>query len=400
MPWKECLSVDLRREFVLLAWAEESNVAALCRRFGISRKTGYKWMRRFKSAGVDALKDQSRRPRRSPNIMPEETEREVIALRRQHRSWGGRKIQARLRTLGQIKAPSPAAITRALHRHGLIAPPGLYKERAPGRFEHALPNDLWQMDFKGHFALTNGRRCHPLTVLDDHSRYSVLLQACSNEQGQTVQHHLIDAFKRYGLPRRMLSDNGSPWGCSGQGIEEQWTKLTVWLLRLGIQVVHGRPWHPQTQGKEERFHRTLVSDLLKWQALADLAEAQKHFDQFRETYNHVRPHEALEMACPGQRLTVSPRSYPEKLEPVAYKSGELVRKVTLYGRIKFDGKEYAIGRAFLAEAVALRPTVREGLWEVYFCHQRIGWIDQKEGRTLGPRAGRSLAALVTGPHAD
>jgi transposase InsO family protein len=392
--------MDLRREFVALSQVEGATIASLCRRFGISRKTGYKWMRRFKNAGMEALEDKSRRPHRSPGIMAEALQAEVIAIRREHRSWGGRKIAARLRTLGRTSPPSPSAITRALHRQGLIDPTSSQANRALKRFEHPLPNDLWQMDFKGHFALTNGRRCHPLTVLDDHSRYSILLEACSNEQAQTVRGHLTMAFKRYGLPRQMLSDNGSPWGTSGQCIEDQWTVLTVWLLRLGIQVVHGQPYHPQTQGKEERFHATLVSDLLRWQAMADMADAQKRFEAYRETYNHIRPHEALGMACPGQRFTVSPRGYPSVLPEVEYKSGEMVRQVSKNGRIQLGGRPYAIGKPFIGELVALRPTTRDDLWEVYFCHQRIGWIDQREGVTLGPRAGRSLAALASVPHAE
>jgi transposase InsO family protein len=332
--------------------------------------------------------------------MPEAMEGQVIALRNKHRSWGGRKIAARLRTLGCAQPPSPSAITRALHRHGLIDPASSYAHRALQRFEYPVPNDLWQMDFKGHIALTNGQRCHPLTVLDDHSRFSVLLESCGDERTETVRRHLTAAFRRYGLPRRILSDNGSPWGTSGQSIEDQWTKLTVWLLRLGIQVIHGQPYHPQTQGKEERFHATLTSDLLKWQVMADLADAQKHFAAYRETYNHIRPHEALGMACPGQRFTVSPRSYPSVLPEVEYKAQDMVFKVNKNGRIQLGGKPYAIGRPFIGEVVAFRATMQDGLWEVYFCHQRIGWIDQREGLTLGPRAGGSLAALATLPHAE
>ena len=161
MPWKECLPMDLRKEFVQLAQVDGVNVASLCRRYGISRKTGYKWMRRFSIAGLEALCDQSRRPHRSPGIMPEAMECQVITLRHKHRSWGGRKIAARLRVLGCSQPPSPSAITRALHRHGLIDPVRSYAHRIPQRFEYPLPNDLWQMDFKGHFALTNGARCHP-----------------------------------------------------------------------------------------------------------------------------------------------------------------------------------------------------------------------------------------------
>jgi transposase InsO family protein len=399
MPWKECSPVDLRREFVELARAPQANVAALCRRFGISRKTGYKWMGRFDSAGVEGLRDESRRPDRSPGRMAQDVEGRVLAIRGEHRTWGGRKIATRMKVLGCTHVPSPSAITRALHRHHLIDPAASYARRTPTRFEYPAPNDLWQMDFKGHFAMSGGGRCHPLTVLDDHSRFSLVLAACADERTETVRAHLATAFGRYGLPRRILSDNGSPWGTSGAAIEDQWTVLTVWLLRLGIGVIHGAPYHPQTQGKDERFHATLGNDLLRWQVIHDLDDARQHFEHFRQTYNHVRPHEALAMACPAQRYTISPRPYPGELPEVTYEAGALVRRVGPNGRFSLGAKYYAAGKAFAGHPVALRPTKRDGLREVYFCHQRIGWIDQHSGQTIGPRAGQSLAALAIDPPA-
>jgi transposase InsO family protein len=400
MPWKECSPMDLRREFVELAGTSDANIAALCRRFGISRKTGYKWIQRFKAAGQGGLGDLPRRPHDSPGMISAELQAQAVALRQEHRSWGGRKIAARMKVLGLQNVPSPSAITRALHRRGLIDPTSSYTHRALKRFEHGAPNDLWQMDFKGHFAMTNGQRCHPLTVLDDHSRFSLVLNACANECTQTVRTHLTWAFKRYGLPLKILSDNGSPWGTSGNTIQDQWTVLTVWLLRLGITVIHGQPYHPQTQGKEERFHATLNSDLLKWQVISDLADAQRRFDDYRQVYNHVRPHEALALACPGQRYTVSPRQFPEVLPSVEYKSGDVVRQVGANGLFTLHNKSYRAGSAFAGSPVAVRPTVHEGLLEVYFCHQRIGWLDEETGQTFGPRAGQSLAALATAPPAE
>jgi transposase InsO family protein len=283
-----------------------------------------------------------------------------------------------------------------LHRHDLIHPDDSDPRRRIERFEHPSPNDLWQMDFKGHFAMSSGGRCHPLTVLDDHSRYSLVLAACDNERTETVRIHLIEAFKRYGLPRKILSDNGPPWGTCGHSIEDQWTPLSAWLVRVGILVVHGAPFHPQTQGKDERFHRTLKADLLKWEVISDLANAQKHFDAYRRTYNHIRPHEALKQACPGERYVISPRKYSDDLPAVKYKTGESTRKVTSSGGL-WLGKYYQLGRAFAGYEVAIRPTRRDGLREIYFCHQRIGWIDESAGQTIGPRAGQSLAELAIAP---
>lgn len=413
MAWKECRVEESRLEFVRLAAAEGANFSELCRRFGVSRKTGYKWTARFASPGADAaaLSDRSRRPKSSPGRMAALAETRVVELRALHRSWGGRKIAALLRRerLAAVSGggppgtgvptpapvPSPSSVTRALRRHGLIDPAESERRREPRRFERPEPNDLWQMDFKGHFPLGDGTRCHPLTVLDDHSRYSVVLAACDNERGVTVRGHLTAAFKRYGLPRELLADNGSPWGASGWRIGNQWTVLTVWLLRLGVGVIHGRPGHPQTQGKEERFHRTLVDDLLRWGTIGDMAEAGRSLAEYRRTYNHVRPHEALAgMASPGMVYAVSPRAYPAELPEVRYGAGDVVCPVNANGRMTLRKRAYVMGKPFASQDLALRPTTRAGLWEVYYCRHRVGWLDETTGETVGPRATGPLAALL------
>lgn len=400
MAWKECRVEELRLEFIRLASVEGVHFTLLCRRFGVSAKTGYKWLKRFRSGGIEALSDRSRRPLSSPARLSGDMERKVIEIRRRHRSWGGRKISVVLSRQGVVSPPSPSAVTRTLHRHGLIDPRDSQQRQRPIRFERESPNDLWQMDFKGHFALGDSSRCHPLTVLDDHSRFSIVLAACDNQRTETVKEHLVAAFKRYGLPRQFLADNGSPWGTSGCRIEEQWTVLTVWLLRLGPGVIHGKPGHPQTQGKEERFHKTLWDDLLKWNAFADLPAAARGFKQYRQTYNHHRPHEALSeqpfpaMACPAMRYTVSPRSFPAVLPPIRYGPGDKVRTVAANGRIGFRNQSFAIGKAFAGQPIALRPTIQSGLWETFYCQHRIGWLDEDTGETAGPKATGPLAELI------
>ena len=248
MPWSEVSVMDLRLEFVMLAEQPGSNVSALCRRFGISRKTGYKWLGRAGSGA--ALSDRSRRPRSNPRRTPEGMEAAVLAVRSDHPCWGGRKIARRLVDLGETDVPAPSTVTAILQRHGVaLGQAGTLA--AFQRFERSRPNELWQMDFKGHFAFAQGR-CHPLTVLDDCSRFNLCLAACGNEQGETVQGHLRAAFRRYGLPEWIIVDNGSPWG---DGPNTPYTPLGVWFLRLGIGLSHSRPYHPQTLGKD--FHRTL-----------------------------------------------------------------------------------------------------------------------------------------------
>ena len=382
MPWRECERVGQRREFVELAQAEGANMAALCRRFGISRKTGYKWLGRYATDGAEGLVDRSRRPSTAPSQTAAAVEQAVVQLRLEHPAWGGRKIHQRLRDLGAAPVPAPSTITGILRRHDLLDPAESHKHRAYQRFERAAPNELWQMDFKGHFALSAGGRCHPLTTLDDHSRFNLALRACHDERGTTVQQELTGVFREYGLPKAMLMDNGSPWGADQVS---RYTPLTVWLMRLEIEVIHGRPWHPQTQGKEERFHRTLKAEVLAGQAMPDLASCQEHFDAWRVVYNTERPHEALGMAVPAQRYVPSLRSLPESLPAIEYGPCDAVRRVQEGGIISFRGQEFRVGQAFKGFRVALQPTPTDGLLEVHFCRQRIARIDLHTGqRVVGP----------------
>jgi len=375
MPWKECSAVSCREEFVGLAQGERAQMSALCRRFGVSRKTGYKWVKRYASAGVSGLLDRSRRPRDSPGRTSETMEGRVLAVRIEHPAWGGRKIRRVLLNAGHQDVPSASTITAILHRHGLIDETESIRHKAWMRFEHEHPNDLWQMDFKGHFAM-NQSRCHPLTVLDDHSRFCVALEACGNERTGTVRERLTGVFRRYGLPHRMLMDNGSPWGSDA---DHPWTPLTVWLLRLDVGVSHGRPYHPQTQGKDERFHRTLKAEVLSGRSFENLPACQSAFDDWRETYNVRRPHEALELNTPITRYAISPRSFPEALPAIEYGPGDTVRRVYDGGQITLGNREYRVGKAFCGYPVALRSTARDGVLDVYFRTRRIGWINERTG---------------------
>jgi putative transposase len=255
MPWREVSKMDERREFVRLAVQEGANRRDLCRRFGIHPDTGYKWLDRW-TRGDEELRDHSRRPHLSPTRSGAAIEARVLSERDAHPAWGARKIARRLQDQG-IKPPALSTVHAILQRHGrIVPPPGA--ERATQRFEKPAPNVLWQMDFKGWVRLADGRACHPLTVVDDHSRYVPCLKACADEQGNTVQNHLQTTFQRYGLPDALFVDNGGPWGDSSGA---RWTRLAVWLLKLGVEVWHSRPYHPQSRGKNERFHRTLKDEV-------------------------------------------------------------------------------------------------------------------------------------------
>lgn len=370
MPWHEVSTMSLREEFVMVARQEGANMALLCRRFGIARRTGYKWLARFASEGRGGLSDRSRRPHRSPTQTPAALEEAVIALRRRHPTWGGRKLARRLQALGHDAVPAPSTITAMLHRHHLLTPTESAKHQAFVRFEHATPNALWQMDFKGWFQLPRGR-CHPLTVLDDHSRFNLLLRACADQQGTTVQAALTAVFRRYGLPVRMTMDNGAPWGSDAAHVL---TPLTLWLMRLGIAVSHSRPYHPQTQGKDERFHRTLECELLQYRVFRDLTHVQWHFDRFRELYNLERPHEALGLEVPGRRYQPSVRAFPEPLPPIEYAPGDVVRKVD-HGTVSYRGHVLRVPKALHGYPVAIRATCGDGTLAIYFCQSQVAAID-------------------------
>lgn len=378
MPFHEVSIVSQRREFVSLALQEGANVSLLCARFGISRTTGYKWLERARAGGQQAwAQDLSRRPRSSPWRCEGAVERAVIQVRQEHPAWGARKIRRYLEDRGRQGLPAPSTMTAILRRHGLIDPRESRKRGPMQRFERPAPNDLWQMDFKGPVRTGRGR-CHPLTVEDDHSRYALGVEACVDETARSVQAALERIFSRYGLPQQMLMDNGACWG----KVESAWTVLEVWLLRLGIAVSHGRPFHPQTQGKCERFNRTLQAEALAGRNFRDLGHCQVVFDEFRHSYNHERPHEALDLAVPATRYQPSLFGFLQALGPIEYLPGDVVRRVGVSGYISLGKRHYQVGRAFSGQPVALRPTNECGLWQVYFCHQRVAIVDERTGQCV------------------
>jgi len=375
MPFREVSVMDERREFVRFAALEDANVRELCRRFGISPTTGYKWLERYRREGSAGLVERSRRPRHIPRRTAAAVEAQVLEIREQSNNvWGGRKIKRVLEREGAIAVPAASTITEILRRHGRLMEGAASHPGPWQRFERASPNELWQMDFKGHFA-THAGRCHPLTVLDDHSRYNLLLAACGDEQGETVRRELEGAFRCYGLPLAMLMDGGPPWGDPGG---DPYTRFTVWLMRLGVRVLHGRPYHPQTQGKEERFHRTLKAEVTQGRSFRDLAECQHAFDQWRPRYNHERPHEALDMATPGECYRPSSRSFPDSLPEIEYAPGDQVRKVDSDGFISFKNRPWRVGKAFCSQLIALRPTGENGLFNLLYCSHQFATLDLRE----------------------
>jgi len=373
MPRKEQTPMSQRQDFVKQVSEEGSNLSQLCREYGISRKTGYKWLRRHVQQGEQGLLDQSRRPHHSPGQTSLQIEEVLLQVRQQHPTWGARKLKAWLQQRGYSALPAVSTISAILRRKGCIDPVQSQQHHPYQRFEYPQPNDLWQMDFKGKVGLQDGSVCFPLTVLDDHSRFVLTLPACPDQTRATVQAHLTTVFRCFGLPQTLLADNGTPWANPS---EQPHTGLTVWLMRLGIRVTHGRIYHPQTQGKVERLHRTLDEDLLSRYTFLNIAVCHAHLAQWREGYNLERPHEALQQYPPASRYRPSEHGFPESLPPIDYPAGEMVRKVQQDGRIYFQGRICRVSKAFRGQPVAVRPhPLTDGVYEVYFVHTRIAFLD-------------------------
>jgi len=375
VPWKEATPMSQRTELAALARSEAISVSELARRFGVSRKTAYKWMDR--QAAGERLDDRSRRPQRSPLKTAAPIEEAVVALRHQHPCWGGRKLAKVLSHRGHADVPAPSTITDILRRHGLLLPAAPRSHRPWQRFEHPSPNDLWQMDFKGPIDVGQGR-CDPLTVLDDHSRYNLVLQATTDQRGSTVKAVLTDTFRRFGLPLRMNMDNGNPWGIPS-GRSRDLSTFAIWLIRVGIGLSWSAPAHPQTNGKEERFHRSFNAEVVRGRSFADIRHAQQLFDQWRAIYNDVRPHEALGLAVPADRYRPSPRSFPETLPPIEYAPQDIPLKVDQRGRVRLFRRPLVVSTALGGYLIAARPRdTEDGVYDLYFSHQHIGEVDLNE----------------------
>jgi transposase InsO family protein len=377
MPWREVSIMDQRGEFAWLAMQEGANRRELCRRFRIHPTTGYKWLGRWVAG--EELVDRSRRPHSSPMRTEGPIEARIVAVRDAHPAWGARKIARCLEREG-LDCPAVSTVHEILRRHDrIVAPPG--GPVAHQRFEKPEPNLLWQMDFKGWVRVADGSRCHPLTVLADHSRYDLCLEACADERGQTVQSRLELTFQRYGLPEAFFVDNGGPWGDS---CGQRWTRLCVWLLKLGIAVLHSRPYHPQSRGKNERFHRTLKAEVFALRRFRNLAEVQCAFDVWRTIYNLERPHEALDQDVPANRYRPSARSMPDRLPEIEYDEHEIVRSVPISkDYISFKGRHWIVPRAFRGERVAIRPLAADGQYGIFFGAHHIASIDLTSQEGVG-----------------
>lgn len=386
MPWRESSVVDERMEFIVAYTSGLYTVTELADQFGISRKTAYKYLDRYRGEGVAGLTDHSRRPTRSPLATAEDLVTAVVSCRKKHPRWGPKKIHWVL-THREPRRGWPAVSTMALilKRHGLAQGrphrrPAVEQAAHPGFVAATAPNVVWTTDFKGQFRTRDARWSYPLTIMDRYSRY---LLACRHREGPTtvgVQAVFTQVFREVGLPEYIHSDNGEPF--VGHGLAGL-SDLAVWWLRLGIWPELGRPAHPEDNPEHERMHRTLKGATARPPAASGAAQ-QRRFARFREEYNWDRPHEALGFQVPGGVYTPSPRPYPRQLAPVVYPGHYEVRRVSSVGRIKWGGQELFLSTVLRHQPVGLEE-IEDGIWDLFFGAARLGRFDQHAWLLVGTR---------------
>lgn len=380
MLWKDKTMEQNREEFVKRVLLHEKPKIELCREYGISRPTGDKWIKRFNKSGD--LSNQSRRPFHTVNKISIEAEERIVAARRLEPAIGAMKMRRMLTNGGWESPPSVSTINAVLKRNNLITQEASENAQPYVSFVKDKPNDMWQVDFKGDFLLRNKTRCHPLSIIDDHSRYCLNGDAKANEQFPGVQESLLKTFIEYGLPDSLLCDNGSPWGSS------QTTSITlfeVWLMELGILTLHIHPKHPQTQGKVERFNGSYKKERLNFYVPDDLRDAQMCRLEYRDFYNNHRPHHALNLDCPAQHYAPSLRKLMEKISPWEYELGAELRQVKSTGYISYGGQGFYLSEGLGDKTVAIFPSGEDGVMNIVFRQFRVARLNLREHAIISRR---------------
>ena len=380
MPWQECHKMDERLRFVARRLDGEK-MAVLCREFEISRKTGYKIFNRYKDCGVEGLTDRSRRPYRHARQLPFQIEKAIIQLKQEHPSWGAPKIRERLRRKhSDVHCPAISTVHAILDRHGLVKRRRrrVYKPEGTTLSRPYSPNDLWCADYKGEFMLADKRYCYPLTITDFASRYLISCEALANTKALYAFTVFERAFKDFGLPAAIRTDNGAPFASANSlfGL----TRLSVWWLRLGIDIERIKPGHPQQNGRHERMHLTLKKEATRPPGMNSLQQ-QGRFDAFVQEFNTERPHEALAMKTPAEMYPASPRTY-RGLPELTYPLHDRDVLVTACGRICMHRKRVNISTVLAGQRVGIKE-VDDGIWIVSFMQYDLGYIDLEQ-KTLQP----------------
>jgi putative transposase len=372
MPWKKVEPVNQRKEFILRA-IEASNFRELCQEYGISTKTGYKWRERFLAYGLAGMSELSRRPKSHADELKEAVVCEIVRLRELHPSWGARKLR-KIYERKHFEVPSESSFKRVLERAGLVQPRRLRSRQESGRLfterRAQAPNEVWTVDFKGWWRVANGFRCEPLTVRDEFSRFVLELRAVADARTQTVRSCFERLFEQNGLPEAIRSDNGSPFASTASVLGL--SKLSAWWVALGIDLERGRKGCPQDNGAHERLHLDIQREL----SGRNVPDQQASFDEWRRTFNHERPHEALGMQCPVEVYKNSSRSYQGGPDDLVYDTPE-IRRVNKVGEIGWRDQRVFISTALSGWSVGLKPA--GSCWEVWFGQLLLGHLDERGG---------------------
>ena len=379
MPWKEKTVEELRKEFVEAAQSC-ANFSSLCREFGITRATGYKWIKR--SEKDNTLSDLSRRPHITANKTPESIELQVVEARIKHPGWGAKKIKASLERKG-MDLPCVKTINNILNRNGLISKDESLKHKPFTRFEKDYCNEMWQTDFKGEFKMQNGNYCFPLDIFDDHSRFVIRI-APFESTANVVLPTFREAFLEFGKPDSVLSDNGAQFA----GFRQGYTQFEKWLMNHDVLPIHGRIKHPQTQGKIERFHRAMNQELLNHYTPKDISDAQRVFTDWRDCYNNERPHEALGMRCPSDIYIPSSRVYCDQIKRYEYGGQYHVIKVNSWGYVRFDKWQIYLSETMIDEYIEFRPNPNGDTFIACYRNFAIGEFDVHTGRLIHRKISR------------
>ncbi len=379
MPWKEASPMDQRTQFMADYLRDVLSITELCGMYGVTRKTGYKWIDRYLRQGPAGLEERSRRPRRSPNETSEDIVAAMLEARRHHPSWGGKKLLALLhKRHPRWSLPGRSTACDILSRHGMV-PRRRQRRRIghPGKPTSQIlaSNDVWTADYKGRFRTGDGRYCYPLTVADGFSRYLLGCQALSSTAVVTAKPVFTRLFQEYGLPQRIRSDNGVPFATNTLA---RLSTLSAWWVRLGIRPELIEPGHPEQNGRHERMHRTLKAETTR-PAAGSLAAQQRRFNVFRAEFNDERPHEALDQQTPAACYEASPRPMPDRLPPLEYPDRFEVRYVSANGGIRWNSRWVNVSIVCVGEYVGLEE-IADGIWNVYFGPLRLGRLHERHLR--------------------
>jgi len=380
VPWKEIRPVDERIRFIAAVKEEpKGNFAQLCRRFGIHRSKGYKWVQRYNEQGPAGLEDRKPVAHECPHRTANEVVDRIVAMRKEHPYDGPRKLRLRLlKREPELALPAASTIGEILDRYGLIRPrrARLRVPPHPSPLEPCQqPNELWCADFKGHFAVGDGTRCHPLTISDGASRYLIKCEGLQEPKEEPVRKHFELAFREFGLPDRIRSDNGPPFATKAIG---GLSRLSVWWIQLGILPERIEPGQPQQNGRHERMHRTLKEQTAS-PPRATMADQQRAFDRFRHDYNQERPHEALGQTPPAAHYEPSLRPMPDQTRAPEYGDGFIVRRLGTSGFLRWRGTNLRIAKLLARQPVGLKQT-DDDEWELYYGPLLIGYLLQRDGK--------------------